>query len=111
VGWKDDLKELRDALLAHNLKENVKAATEYLDGIEKNGASSNIVVKQTPPRPAKWTSVYLPDLTGFPKEMVFAQTLLGFEAASADTERISAEFRNAEDGYISCGITRCRCAW
>lgn len=103
VGWKDDLTELRDALLAHSLKENVEAATKYLDEIEKKrrqlehcgeanaGAACNVDVR----------FIYQ-ILRGLPKEIVFAQTVLGFEAASADPERIvGVNFVMPEDGYIS----------
>jgi adenosine deaminase len=41
-------------------------------------------------------------LRGLPKEIVFAQTVLGFEAATADPERIvGLNFVMPEDGYIS----------
>ncbi|HWY44357.1 MAG TPA: hypothetical protein VNX66_12725 [Candidatus Sulfotelmatobacter sp.] len=103
VGWKDDLKELRDALLAHNLKENVKAATEYLDGIEKKRREIEHCGEANATAACKVDVRFIYQiLRGFPKEMVFAQTLLGFEAASADTERIvGLNFVMPEDGYIS----------
>lgn len=103
VGWKDDFKELRDALLAHNLNQNVKAATDYLDEIEKKRrelehcSESNAV----PACNVDVRFIYQV-LRGFPKEIVFAQTLLGFEAATADPERIvGINFVMPEDGYIS----------
>ena len=41
-------------------------------------------------------------LRGLPKEIVFAQTLLGFEAAQADPERVvGINFVMPEDGYVS----------
>ena len=40
-------------------------------------------------------------LRGFPKEQVFAQTLLGFETASADPRFVGINFVMPEDGYIS----------
>jgi adenosine deaminase len=103
VGWKDDLKELRDGLLAHNLKENVKAATEYLDGIEKKRREIEHCGEANATAACKVDVRFIYQiLRGFPKEMVFAQTLLGFEAASADTERIvGLNFVMPEDGYIS----------
>jgi adenosine deaminase len=40
-------------------------------------------------------------LRGHPPEQVFAQTLLGFEVASADSDVLGINFVNPEDGYIS----------
>jgi adenosine deaminase len=40
-------------------------------------------------------------LRGFPKEQVFAQTLLGFETASADSRFVGINFVMPEDGTIS----------
>jgi adenosine deaminase len=40
-------------------------------------------------------------LRGFPKEQVFAQTLLGFEVASADARVVGINFVMPEDGYVS----------
>ena len=40
-------------------------------------------------------------LRGFPPEQVFAQTLLGFEVASADSRVVGINLVMPEDGYIS----------
>jgi len=103
VGWKEDLEELREALLAHNLKENVKAATEYLDGIEKKRREIGHCGEANAAEACKVDVRFIYQvLRGFPKEIVFAQTLLGFEAASADPEKIvGINFVMPEDGYIS----------
>lgn len=103
VGWKEDFKELREGLLAHGLRENVKTATAHLDEIDKkrkeiehcddknSSAACNVDVR----------FIYQV-LRGFSKEIVFAQTLLGFEAATANPERIvGINFVMPEDGYIS----------
>ncbi len=103
VGWKDDFKELREALLAHNLKENVKEATQYLDGIETKRREIEHCGETNAAEACKVDVRFIYQvLRGFPKEIVFAQTLLGFEAASADPERIvGINFVMPEDGYIS----------
>ena len=103
VGWKDDFKELREALLAHNLKENVKEATQYLDEIEKKRREIEHCADTNAAEACKVDVRFIYQvLRGFPKEIVFAQTLLGFEAASADPERIvGINFVMPEDGYIS----------
>ncbi|HWZ99630.1 MAG TPA: adenosine deaminase [Candidatus Dormibacteraeota bacterium] len=103
VGWKDDLKELREALLAHNLKENVKEATEHLNAIEKKRREKERCDETNAAEACKVDVRFIYQiLRGLPKEIVFAQTLLGFEAASADPERIvGINFVMPEDGYIS----------
>jgi adenosine deaminase len=40
-------------------------------------------------------------LRGFPPQQVFAQTLLGFEVASADPDVVGLNFVMPEDGYLS----------
>ncbi len=103
VGWKDDFKELRDGLLAHGLGENVKAAIKHLDEIEKKrrelehcGESNAAAACQVDIR-----FIYQV-LRGLPKEIVFAQTLLGFEAAATDPEHVvGINFVMPEDGFIS----------
>ena len=103
VGWKDDLKELRESLLAHNLKENVQTATQYLDEIEKKRREIEHCGETSAAEACRVDVRFIYQvLRGFPKEIVFAQTLLGFEAASADPERIvGINFVMPEDGYIS----------
>jgi adenosine deaminase len=103
VGWKDDFKELREALLKRNLKENVKEATQYLDEIEKKRREIEHCTEANASEACKVDVRFIYQvLRGFPKEIVFAQTLLGFEAASADPERIvGINFVMPEDGYIS----------
>lgn len=103
VGWRDDFKELRDALLAHGLGENVKAATAHLDEIEKQRRELEHCVEAsaTPACQVDVRFIYQV-LRGLPKEIVFAQTVLGFEAATADPERIvGINFVMPEDGFIS----------
>lgn len=103
IGWKEDFKELREALLSHGLKENVKQAAEYLDGIEKKRREIEHCGETAATEACKVDVRFTYQiLRGFPKEIVFAQTLLGFEAATANPERIGGiNFVMPEDGYIS----------
>jgi len=103
LGWKDDFTELREGLLARGLKENVERATKHLNEIEKKRRELEHC-DEAAPLPACRVDVRFiyQILRGFPKEIVFAQTLLGFESASADPERIvGINFVMPEDGYIS----------
>jgi adenosine deaminase len=103
VGWKDDFKALREALLQHGLGENVKAATSHVDEIEKDRRKIERCGEAKEAEACKVDARFIYQiLRGFPKEIVFAQTLLGFEAASADPERVvGLNFVMPEDGYIS----------
>ena len=103
VGWKEDFKELREALLAHGLKENVERATKHLDEIEKKRRELEHCGETAAAEACKVDVRFIYQvLRGLPREIVFAQTLLGFESASADSERIvGINFVMPEDGYIS----------
>lgn len=103
VGWKDDFATLREGLLAHGLKDNVTEATAYLYGIEKKRREMEHCGEANAAEACKVDVRFIYQiLRGFPKEIVFAQTLLGFEAATADPEHIvGLNFVMPEDGYIS----------
>jgi adenosine deaminase len=103
IGWKDDFAELRKEFLEHDLAQNVKSATEGYREAERErrelehcgqadaAAACNVDVR-----------FLYQVLRGLPKEMVFAQTLLGFETAQADPERVvGINFVMPEDGYVS----------
>src|SRR5258708_1246363 len=102
IGWKDDLGQLRDALLARGLRDEIGAARTRLDESE---ASRRALERCGTPQemPAcKITFRYLYQiLRGFPKEQVFAQTLLGFETASVDSRFLGINYVMPEDGTIS----------
>jgi len=103
AGWKEDFRGLREALLAHGLKENIEQATKHLDEIEEKRRKLEHCGETTATEACKVDVRFIYQiLRGFPKEIVFAQTLLGFESASADPERIvGINFVMPEDGYIS----------
>jgi len=103
VGWKDDFAALRAGLLAHGLKENVSEATAYLEGIEKKRREMEHCGEANAADACKVDVRFIYQiLRGLPKEIVFAQTLLGFETATADPERVvGLNFVMPEDGYIS----------
>jgi adenosine deaminase len=102
IGWKDDFGKLRDELLSRGLRDEISAASAELDraetlrkqrehcGEEKRTAACAVDVRY----------IYQ-ILRGFPKEQVFAQTLLGFETASADARFVGINLVMPEDGYVS----------
>jgi adenosine deaminase len=102
IGWKEDFGQLRDALLARGLRDEVAGASTHLDEME--ASRRKIERCGTPDEMAgcKIKFVYLYQiLRGFPKEQVFAQTLLGFETASADPRFAGINYVMPEDGTIS----------
>ncbi len=102
IGWKDDLGQLREALLARGLRDEVAPARARLDAME--ASRSKIERCGTPDESSacKIKFLYLYQiLRGFPKEQVFAQTLLGFETAAADPRFVGINYVMPEDGTIS----------
>jgi adenosine deaminase len=102
IGWSDDLGRLRDRLLERGLRDDVAAARAGFDQAERD-RSRREHCGQLDAAPACGVEIrYLYQiLRGFPKEQVFAQTLLGFESASADSRVVGINFVMPEDGYIS----------
>jgi adenosine deaminase len=103
TGWKDDLKVLRDELLAHGLHNDVPVALGHFKQAEAGRREREHCGK---PEAAAACNVEIrflyQVLRGLPKEIVFAQTLLGFETASVDPETVvGINFVMPEDGYTS----------
>jgi adenosine deaminase len=98
IGWREDLRALREALLAHGLREDVAVARADRD--EAESSRSALEHCGTPDeKPAckvtiRYTYLILRD---FPKEMVFAQALLGFEIGSADPRFVGLTYVQPED--------------
>ena len=102
VEWTEDFAKLREALLARGLKDDIAVATAHFDeaqGLRRERQHCG----QAAPFPACNVQIrYLYQaLRGLPKEIVFAQTLLGFEIASADPRVVGVNFVMPEDGYVS----------
>ena len=102
VEWTEDFAKLREALLAHGLKDDIAVASAHFDeaqGLRRERQHCG----QAAPFPACNVQIrYLYQaLRGLPKEIVFAQTLLGFEVASADPRVVGVNFVMPEDGYVS----------
>jgi adenosine deaminase len=102
LGWQDDFTEFRDALLAHGLRDDIATTRAHLDeadalrfqrehcGLADATPACNVQIR------------YLYQiLRGFPKEQVFAQSLLGFEVASADPRVVGINMVMPEDGTIA----------
>ncbi len=111
IGWpigseqsisRDMLAKLRDAMLAAGLRDEVATDRKALDTMEQQ--RNSIERCGTPaagPGCAVKTKYLYQILRGFSPEQVFAQTLLGFESASADPRFVGLNFVMPEDGYLS----------
>jgi hypothetical protein len=101
VGWDDDFGKLREKLLAGGLTDVVASVRKKLDadearknellhcGTAQAGAGCGITIR------------YLYQvLRGLPREVVFAQILLGFELVKADPRFVGFNVVMPEDYYV-----------
>jgi len=101
------LAALRSALLAAGLRDEIAADQKELadakasrNAIEKCDPQAAKEVKQNPACAVEIHWLFQV-LRGYPPQQVFAQTLLGFEVASADPDVVGLNFVMPEDGRIS----------
>ncbi len=100
-GWDGDFARQRDKLLANGMAQVVMAARKEMDEAEAV-RNSTLRCATTPPDPGcKITQRYqYMVLRGLPKEVVFAQMVLGFEAASTDPRFVALNLVQPEDWYV-----------
>src|SRR6266436_2848945 len=102
IGWRDDFNQLRDELLAHRLRDDVAVAKTGLDQAEALRLKRERCEQPDAASACHVQVRYLCQvLRGFPKEQVFAQTLLCFETASADARFVGINLVMPEDGYTA----------
>jgi adenosine deaminase len=102
IGWRDDLGQFRDALMAHGLRDEVDAAKTAMDEAEALRRKREHCGQSDAASACRVEIRYLCQvLRGFPKQQVFAQTVLCFEIAAADPRFVGINFVMPEDGYIS----------
>ena len=102
VGWRDDLGQLRAEFLAHGLRDIIAVARNARDDAESSrDAIEHCGTPQEAPACKIQIRYLYQILRGFPKEQVFAQTLLGFEVASVDPRFVGINYVMPEDGRIS----------
>jgi adenosine deaminase len=102
IGWHEDLGEFRGALLAHGLRDEVATAKAEIDQAEALRRQRERCGQQDAASACRVQIRYLCQvLRGLPKQIVFAQTLLCFETATADPRFVGINFVMPEDGYIS----------
>jgi adenosine deaminase len=98
IGWHDDLEQLRDAFLAQGLRDEVAAARAEREEAEASRRAIEHcgTPEETPACKVTFRYIYYV-LRDSPKEQVFAQTLLGFEVASADPSFVGITYVQPED--------------
>jgi adenosine deaminase len=102
IPFKYDFAQLRADLLSHGLRDEIASASTSLDQAEALRKQREHCGEKGEAPACRVQIRYLYQiLRGFPKEQVFAQTLLGFETASADPRFVGVNFVMPEDGYTS----------
>jgi adenosine deaminase len=101
AGWDDDLSRQRDKLLANGMPQVVAAARKEMDDAEAVRNSTLRCATAQPDLGCKITQRYqYMVLRGVPKEIVFTQMVLGFEAASADPRFVGVNLVQPEEWYV-----------
>jgi adenosine deaminase len=99
---REDLRRLRDTLLAAGLRDEVVIDRKELDDALD---ARNKIESCGQPSARTACSVKIrflyQVLRGFPPQQVFAQTLLAFEVASQDPRVVGLNFVMPEDGYMA----------
>jgi adenosine deaminase len=102
IGWQEDFAQLRDALLAHGLRDDVAPATNAMNMAEALRQKREHCGQPDAASACRVQMRYLCQvLRGLPRQQVFAQTLLCFETATSDPRFVGINFVMPEDGYIS----------
>lgn len=104
LGWQANRSfgDFRDQLIAHGLRDDVAVARAYLDKGESVRRQREHCGEANPaPACAVEIRYIYQVLRAFPPEQVFAQTLLGFEAASADPRFLAINYVQPEDDHTA----------
>ena len=102
IGWQEDFAQFRDALLAHGLRDEVATATNAMNVADALRQKREHCGQPDAVSACRVQIRYLCQiLRGFPRQQVFAQTLLCFETAASDPRFVGINFVMPEDGYIS----------
>lgn len=107
LGWSGDrtgdLAQMTEKLLGDDsFRANVQSASaELARALKSRDALEHCGQPDAHPGCSVTVRFLYQVLRGLPPEQVFAQTLLGFEVASADPDVVGINFVMPEDGYIS----------
>jgi adenosine deaminase len=102
LAWREDLGVLRDELLAKGLAEDVPLAHAFWDEAERvRNQKQRCGAPDAAPACEVKTRYIYQVFRNTPKELVFAQTVFGFELAAADPRVVAINFVGGEDDVIS----------
>lgn len=102
IGWREDAGQFRALLLARGLRDEVATARAEIDQAEALRRQRERCGQPDAASACQVQIRYLCQvLRGFPKQQVFAQTLLCFETVNADPRFVGVNIVMPEDGYIS----------
>ncbi len=104
IGWDPNRSfgDFREQLLAKGLRDDVAVARSYLDNAESVRRKREHCGEANPDPACSVQIRYIYQvLRAFPPEQVFAQTLLGFEAAAADPRYVAIDYVQPEDDRIA----------
>ena len=97
-----ELSALRAKLLAAGVKDEVAVDTaEYRKALAERDALEHCGTPAALPACSVQIKFIYQILRSFPPQQVFAQTLLGFEVASADPDVVGINFVQPEDNYLA----------
>ena len=101
LGWDGNLAEFRQKLLDAGVGDEVQAAREHIqNALALRNKLEHCGTPEAMPGCKVEVRFIYQILRNFPKEQVFAQTLLGFEAISKIPEFVGINFVQPEDGYL-----------
>ncbi|MET0156392.1 MAG: adenosine deaminase [Methyloceanibacter sp.] len=99
VAWREDLAGLRQELLDKGLAEDIPAARDFWTAAEARRRDLGRCNQEDEAPGCKVALRYVYEVfRNNPKELVFAQTLFGFELAAADPRVVAINFVGEEDG-------------
>jgi adenosine deaminase len=102
LGWQDNFNALRQQLLTHGLKDEIATDEQLLtQALAERKRQQHCDNPQAKAGCSVQIRFLYQVLRGAAPERVFAQTLLGFELASADPRWVGINFVMPEDGYLS----------
>lgn len=103
LGWNPDLAKFRHELLGDPAFQSQIAENkaEYAQMLKGRNRIEHCGRADAAPGCGVTVRFLYQVLRGFPPQQVFAQTLLGFEVASADPEVVGINFVMPEDGYLA----------
>lgn len=103
IGWSDDLAGIHQKLLAdESFRAQIAAdRDEYTKALDDRRRVEHCGTAEARPACNVTVKFLYQVLRGNPPQQVFAQTVLAFEVASADSDVAGLNFVQPEDGYIS----------